>query len=673
MESREVSPEGGGSHEHAEHEHHDHHAMMEKDFRKRFFIVALLTLPILALSPTVQQWLGFKASFAGWQYLLFVLATIVTVYGTWPFFKGAVTALRRRVLDMSVLVSVAVLAGYLFSVGSTFVFESVDFYWEISTLVAVLLLGHWLEMRAIRGTTGALRELLKLIPATAHRLVEGQVEDVETSALVVGDILLVRPGEQVPLDGEVIDGQSDLNEAMVTGESRPVSKQPGDAIIGGTVNGDGALQARVTHVGNDTTLAQIVRLVRDAQVSKPPVQRLADRAAHWLTIIAVTVGVGTFVFWLVIGNQPLVFALTLAVTVLVIACPHALGLAVPVVTTISTTLGAKFGVLIRNAEATEASRKIDVVVFDKTGTLTRGEFGVTDILPAANMTESELLRIVAAAERSSEHTIAQGIVRSADERGIDVPAASGFQAIPGQGARAEVEGQALSIGNRTLMSNEDVTIPDLAGLKELEGSGKTLIHVSSAGTYLGAIGLADLIREESREAISALRELGIQSALLTGDSQSVADWVAGELGIEHVFAQVKPEDKREKVIELQREGHTVGMVGDGINDAPALVQADVGIAIGAGTNVAIESADVVLMKNDPRDVVRLVRLSRATMRKMKQNLVWATGYNAIAIPAAAGVFYPLGFVLEPQWGALIMAASTIIVAFNALLLRRARL
>jgi len=672
--------EEGGTHTRGEqrrhdlqHDHHDHHVMMEKDFRKRFFVVAGLTLPILALSPTVQEWLGFTASFRGFQYVLFVLASIVTAYGTWPFFTNAVAAIRRRILDMSVLVSIAVLGGYLFSVGSTFLFEGIDFYWEISTLVAVLLLGHWLEMRAVRGTSGALREFLKLIPTTAHRVVGSQVEDVQTSELTSSDVVLVRPGEQVPVDGEVIEGRSDLNEAMITGESRPVSKKPGDSVIGGTVNGDGALQVRVTHVGDDTTLAQIVRLVRDAQASKPPVQRLADRAAHWLAILAVSVGIGSFVFWLVIANQPLVFALTLAVTVLVIACPHALGLAIPVVTTISTTLGAKLGMLIRNAEATEAARKIGVVVFDKTGTLTKGEFGVTDVIPAGSLSETELLQLVAAAERNSEHTIAQGIVRSAQERGLELPAVSGFRAVPGKGARAEVEGRTLAIGNRALMGEDGAAIPGSHELARLEESGKTVIHVSSSGEYLGALALADLIRDESREAISRLKKLGIESALLTGDTRPVAEWVAKELGIAHVFAEVKPEDKREKVIELQRNGLTVAMVGDGINDAPALVQADVGIAIGAGTNVAIESADVVLMKNDPRDVVRLVRLSRATMRKMRQNLVWATGYNAVAIPAAAGVFFPIGFTLEPQWGALIMAMSTIIVAFNALLLRRERL
>lgn len=671
-------PTGGGDgpHPHREHDgqtgRHDHHAMMEGDFRKRFFVVAVLTLPILGLSPTVQGWLGFEARFAGIKYLLFVLATVVTGYGTWPFFKSAVEALRRRVLDMSVLVSVAVSAGYAFSVGSTFAFRSIDFYWEIATLVAVLLLGHWLEMRAVRGTSGALHELLKLIPSTAHLVVDGRVTDVETSALAVGDVVLVRPGEQVPVDGEVIEGESDLNESMVTGESRSVPKGPGNRAIAGTVNGDGALRLRVTQIGKDTTLAQIVRLVKEAQSSRPPVQRLADRAAQWLTIIAVSVGVLAFVFWFAVADQPLVFALTLSVTVLVIACPHALGLAIPVVTTISTTLGAKLGILIRNAEVTEASRRVSVVVFDKTGTLTQGEFGVTDLIPADGIEEADLLRLVASAERDSEHTIARGVVRSAAEKGIGLSAVSGFRAVPGKGARAIVEGRRLAIGNEALMAEERIVTPKVEQLEVLGMTGKTVIHAAADGTYLGTIALADLVRAESREAIASLRAAGIESVLLTGDAKAVADWVASELGIARVFAEVRPEGKREKILELQREGHTVAMVGDGVNDAPALVQADVGVAVGAGANVAIESADVVLMKDDPRDVARLVRLSRATMRKMRQNLVWATAYNAIAIPAAAGVFYPVHFTLQPQWGAIVMALSTIIVALNALLLRRER-
>ncbi len=655
------------------HGEHDHHAMMERDFRKRFFFVAILTLPVLALSPTVQSWLGFRLSFPGARYLLFTLATLITVYGTWPFYKGAVKALRRRVLDMSVLVSIAVTAGYLFSVGTTFAFQAVDFYWEISTLVAVLLLGHWLEMRAVRGTTGALRELLKMIPSTAHRLDGDAVEDVPTETLSVGDLLLIRPGEQVPVDGEVVEGESSLNEAMVTGESKPIFKRPGDTVIGGTINGEGALKVRATKVGEDTALAQIVRLVREAQASKPQIQRLADRAAHWLTIIAVVAGLATFLFWFFPGDQPFVFALTLAITVLVIACPHALGLAIPVVTTIATTLGAKNGILIRNADAAERARRVSAVIFDKTGTLTRGEFGVTEVIAFGDVPEDEILSRIAGIEQGSEHTIAQGIVRSAQERGIALTPATGVQAIPGKGVQAVVDGKTIHVGNRALMAEIGVEIPADPRLDSLEKEGKTVVFTAEEGRIVGAVALADLIREESREAVAELKKAGIQVAMLTGDSKPVAEWVGRELDLDLVFAEVRPGGKAEKVEELQRAGHVVAMVGDGINDAPALVKADVGIAIGAGTNVAIESADVVLVKNDPRDVMRLIRLSHATMRKMYQNLVWATAYNGIAIPAAAGVFQPFGFILEPQWGALIMAASTVIVAVNALFLRRVRL
>jgi len=659
--------------QHAAHGGHDHHAMMERDFKRRFFIVAMLTVPVLILSPTVQGWFGFRLSFPGARYLLFALASLITIYGTWPFYKGAVKAIRRGVLDMSVLVSIAVTAGYLFSVGTTFAFRAVDFYWEISTLVAVLLLGHWLEMRAVRGTTGALRELLKLIPSIAHRLDGDAVEDVLTSMLAVGDLLLIRPGEQVPVDGEVVEGESSLNEAMVTGESKPVFKRPGDAVIGGTINGEGTLTVRATKVGEDTALAQIVRLVREAQASKPRIQRLADRAAHWLTIIAVGAGLATFLFWFFPGDQPFVFALTLAITVLVIACPHALGLAIPVVTTISTTLGAKNGILIRNADAAERARRITTVIFDKTGTLTRGEFGVTEVIAFGDVTEDELLSRIAGIEQGSEHTIAQGIVRSALERGLSLSPATGVQAIPGKGVRAVVDGRTVHVGNRALMAEIGIEVPSDPRLDALEKQGKTVAFAAEEGQLLGAVALADLIREESREAVAELTQAGIQVAMLTGDSQPVAEWVGHELDLDLVFAEVRPEQKAEKVKELQRAGHVVAMVGDGINDAPALVQADVGIAIGAGTNVAIESADVVLVKDDPRDVSRLIHLSRATMRKMYQNLVWATAYNGIAIPAAAGAFQPFGFVLEPQWGALIMAASTVIVAANALLLRRTRL
>jgi len=657
-------------HEHAKAEGHDHHAMMEEEFRRRFWAVLALTIPVLILSPTIQRWFGFALTFPGARYVLFVLATVITLYGTWPFYMNARKALRSGILDMSVLISVAVSAGYLFSVGATFFFTAVEFYWEISTLVAVLLLGHWMEMRAVRGTAGALRELVKLIPPSANRVVGERVEEVPTAEVQVGHLLLVRPGEKVPIDGEVVEGQSSVNEAMITGESKPVSKEAGDTLIGGTINGEGALRIRVTRTGEETALAQIINLVKEAQASKPPIQRLADRAAHWLTIIAITVGLATFLFWLFLAGRPLVFALTLAVTVLVIACPHALGLAIPVVTTISTTLGARNGMLIRNSEAAETARHLDVVIFDKTGTLTKGEFGVTDVVPLAEWDKETLLGRVAAVEVSSEHVIAQSIVTAAQERGLPLPPASDFQALPGKGAKAMVEGVQLFVGNRALMEEIGVKVPEDPHLTALGQQGKTIVYAATKGRLRGAIALADLIRHESRKAVQALKGMGMQVAMLTGDSRLVADWVAGELGLDIVFAEVRPEEKALKVKELQSQGKVVAMVGDGINDAPALVQADVGIAIGAGADVAIESADVVLVKNDPRDVVRLIHLSRATMSKMRQNLVWATAYNLVAIPAAAGIFQPWGITLRPEWGALFMAASTIIVALNALLLRR---
>ncbi|MFQ5870979.1 MAG: heavy metal translocating P-type ATPase [Candidatus Geothermarchaeales archaeon] len=653
---------------------HDHHAMMERDMRKRFFVVLVLTVPVLLLSPTIQSWLGFTLpTFVGSRILLFVLATVIVGYGGWPFYRGASKALRNGRADMDVLVSIAVIAGYLYSVGATFIFEEApDFYWEISTLVLFLLFGHWMEMRSIRGATGALRELVKLIPPTANLVREGgTVEEVDTARLQVGDIVLVRPGEKVPIDGIVISGQSSVNEAMVTGESKPVPKSEGNEVLGGTINGEGVLRVRVAKTGEETALAQIINLVREAQETKPRVQKLADRAASYLTVIAVTLGAATFLYWYGLADAESLFALTLAITVIVIACPHALGLAIPTVTVISTTMGAQRGLLVRNAEGLEAAQNVDVVVFDKTGTLTRGEFGVTDVVSGGNPDEDELLRLAAAVELNSEHVIAKAIVSHSQEKGLKLPDIADFEAVPGKGARGEVDGRHIFLGNRALL--QDLGLEPLPNAKDLAAQGKTVVHVALDGKVAGVIALADLIREESREAVTVLRGMGIRVAMLTGDNHATAAYVAEELGLDTFFAEVLPEDKAKAVAQLQREGQVVAMVGDGVNDAPALVQADVGIAIGAGTDVAMESADIVLVRNDPQDVVRLVRLSQLTGQKMRQNLIWATGYNAVALPLAAGVAVPLGVVLRPEWAALFMAASSILVVANAFVMKRREL
>jgi len=650
-----------------------HYPGMELEFRNRFITTAVLTIPVLLLSPMVQQWFGYTFTFPGRDYVLWGLASIIALWGAWPFYRGAAQALPHGIFNMDVLVSLAVLAGYLFSTAATFFFAAPEFYWEISTLVVFLLFGHWMEMRSLRGATGALRELIKLIPPSANRIVDDHTETVPTEELHKDDFVLVRPGGQVPIDGEVVEGESEVNEAMVTGESKPVPKKPGDTVIGGTLNGSGAFRMRVTATGRETAIAQIIDMITAAQASKTRTQRLADVAAQYLTITALIVGIGAFLFWQLFTAEGPVFSLLRMVTVFIIACPHALGLAIPTVVIISSALGAHAGILIRNNEATETAVRLNSIIFDKTGTLTKGEFGVTDIVPAGGLQEDDLLRTTSALEANSEHSIAQGIVREARERSLAIPAATDFRAVPGRGAQATVEGETLAAGNQALMDGLGVDInPVAAQVNTFSSQGKTVIYVARGGKLAGIIALADIIRPESFEAVRELKALGLQVVMLTGDHRSVAEYVAGALGLDTYFAEVQPGEKAEKVKALQGQGKRVGMVGDGINDAPALVQADVGIAIGAGTSVALESADVVLVKDDPRDVVSLLRLSRATIRKMKQNLAWATGYNVIAIPAAAGVLAPLGIVLPPEWAALIMAASTIIVVLNALLLRRAK-
>ena len=660
--------------EHLEHEvrrpQHADHAGMEQEFRRRCLVSAAVAVPLLLLSPTIQGWLGYRLTFPGADYVLFALASVVAWYGGWPFYLGAGRALRRLDPDMNVLVSLAVLSGYLYSAAVTFLIAGMDFYWEISTLVVFLLFGHWMEMRAVRGATGALQELARLIPPTANRLQDGQVQQVPTAELVVGDRVLVRPGEKVPIDGLVMEGESSLNEAMITGESRPIAKDPGDQVIGGTLNGEGAFQMRVTKVGEETALAQIMSLVRQAQASRSPTQRLADRAASYLTVIAVVFGVGSFAYWMAVG-RPLEFSLLRYVSVVVIACPHALGLAIPVVVAIATTMAAQNGMLIRNAEANELSARLDTVVFDKTGTLTKGEFALTDLAWAPGVVPERELARAAAVELLSEHVIARAVVRAAQQRSLDLPPVAHFHIMPGQGAQAMVAGERLGVGNRALMQRLQVDLAPLqAEADRLAAQGKTLVYVAAGDRLVGVLALADQIRDESRQAVAELKHMGLRVAMLTGDIRAVAAWVASELGLSEYFAEVAPGEKAARIRELQQRGHRVAMVGDGVNDAPALEQAEVGIAIGAGTDVAVESADVVLVRNDPRDVAGLVRLSRATVAKMKQNLAWATGYNVVALPLAAGVLQRYGVLLAPEWAALIMAASSIIVVMNALLLRR---
>lgn len=655
---------------------HDKHAGHTVEmFRDRFWLSFILTIPVVLYSELPEQFLGFvMPSFPGSAYLSLILSTIIFFYGGLVFLKGALTELKHRLPGMMTLIALAITAAYIFSVAATFLDLGHTLFWELTTLITVMLFGHWMEMRSVGRAQGALQELAKLLPDTAERIKGEEVETVPVSALNVGDLVLVRPGAKAPADGVVADGQSSVNESMITGESRPVDKKRGSEVIAGTVNGEGALKVTVTKVGENTALAGIMRLVAQAMASRSRAQILADRAAFYLTIIAIIAGSATLVGWVGSGAG-WSFAIQRMVTVLVIACPHALGLAIPLVTSISTTLSARNGLLVRERMALEAARNIDVVLFDKTGTLTKGEQGVTDIWANGKNDQKRVLALAAAVEAQSEHVIAKGIVNKAKAKQLSIVSATSFKAIPGRGARGVVDGQTVEVGGPKLLEEKKIRLPDSLQKTTAQAGkqGKTVVFVIVDGELTGAIALADIIRDESREAISALKTMGIRVAMLTGDSQDVATWVAGELGVTEYFAQVLPEHKADKVRKLQKDGSRVAMVGDGVNDAPALTQADIGIAIGAGTDVAIESAGIILVKNDPRDVVKIIQLSRATYRKMLQNLAWATGYNVIAIPLAAGVLASQGILLAPALGALFMSGSTVIVAANAQLLRRLQL
>lgn len=652
-----------------EHEGHEHHASMEYDFRRRFFITLPFVLLAMLLSPNIQKWFHFSINFTARELVLFLIGTFIFLIGGIPFFKSSKGELKARNPGMMTLVAFAITVGYSFSVAATFLFPGESLYWEIATLISVFLLGHWLEMRSVRGATGALSELAKLIPPSAHLLKNGTTTDVKTSELQVKDRVLVKPGEKIPIDGIVTEGESSVDESMVTGESRPLGKKKGDKVIGGTINQDGSLTIEVAKVGSDTAISQIMKLIRDAQASKPNVQYIADKAASVLFYVAVLAGLSSFVFWMFVSPHGAVFAATIAVAAVVVACPHALGLAIPTVTTIASTLGAKNGILIKDMKALEIARKINYVVFDKTGTLTKGLFGVTDIKVSQKSkikNQNEILLLAAAIEAESQHSIAQGIVNHAKSKKINIPKVEKFKSYPGKGAEGIVNKKHVLVGSKTLLNDMHVSVKDLP-----MHSNKTRVFVAVDKSLVAVVLLEDMIREGSKETINRLHEMGIKTAMLTGDAKGVAEEVGKTLYVDTVFAEVLPEDKVSKVKQLQKEGNVVAMVGDGVNDAPSLTQAHVGIAIGAGTDVAVESAGIVLMKNDPLDVVKAISLSRKTNSKMVQNLVWATGYNVFAIPLAAGVLYPFnGVLLRPEWAALLMSASSIIVVFNALLLRK---
>ncbi len=661
---------------------HDTHAGHSTAvFFRKFWISLILTIPVVLYADVAQKIFRWSPpEFPGSAYMPLVFGSIIFFYGGGVFLAGAWREIKGRLPGMMTLIAVAISAAYLWSIYAVFA-HAEALFWELTTLITVMLLGHWLEMRAVSGAEGALKELSKLLPDTAEIIRNGNTETIPLSELRENDTVLVRPGAKIPADGAVTDGESDVNEAMVTGESRPVSKKEDGAVIAGTINGDGALKIKVTHIGEKTFLAGVMRLVAEAQASKSRLQILSDRAALYLTIIAIAGGLITFTSWLLAGAA-VGFAIARLVAVLVIACPHALGLAVPLVASISTTKAAQNGFLVRERLSLEAARRVNTVLFDKTGTLTKGEFGVVEVWsvggPAAakamagTYTKEETLQLAASLDALSEHPIAKAVVAKAKEQGLALKEPKKFEAVKGKGVKAFIEEKEVMVGGQALLEDIGINIPsELSGQIQVAGKkGQTIIFAVKDRALLGAIALADIIREESREAITALKAMGVKSAMITGDSEDVAKWVSGKLGIDEYFARVLPHEKSEKVKELQTRGLKVAMVGDGINDAPALTQADLGIAIGAGTNVAIESAGIILVRNDPRDIVKIIRLSRMTYSKMIQNLFWATGYNVVALPLAAGVLAFKGIILQPALAAGLMSASTVIVAINAILLRR---
>lgn len=660
-----------GSHHSTGHQHNggDKHAGHHvDDFKKRFYICLIITIPIMALSPMIQMFIGVHWRFPYDTVLLFLLSTFVFFYGGKPFLVGAYRELKQKSPGMMTLISLAIVVAYVYSSLIVIGLTDVDFFWELATLIVIMLLGHWLEMKSILGASNALEELVKLIPSEAHLITEnGDIKEVSVSELSPEQTILIKPGERIPVDGIIVKGQSSLDESMLTGESVPVIKNPGDKLIGGAVNGEGALTVTVTNSGEKGYLSQVISLVKEAQESKSKTQNLSDRAAKWLFYVALGAGLITLIVWLSLGYG-FNFAIERMVTVMIIACPHALGLAVPLVVSTTTSIAAKKGLLIRNRTAFEEARKLNAVVFDKTGTLTQGKFGITDILPASGYTETEILTLVGSLEAQSEHPISKGVVEEVKNREIKIPEPESFEALTGKGLKGKVNGKDVLVVSPGFMEDQKIDYP-IAEYNKLASQGKTVVFAVVDNQYAGLIGLADKVRDSAKNAVENLKSLEIKSMMLTGDNRKVAQWVGESLHLDEIYAEVLPHQKADKITEIQKEGYMVAMTGDGVNDAPALAKADLGIAIGAGTDVAIETADIVLVRSDPNDVVSILDLSRKAYNKMIQNLWWASGYNIIAIPLAAGILYGAGIVLNPAIGAILMSLSTIVVAINAKLLR----
>lgn len=655
---------------HGDSGHHGHsgHGDMVEDFKKRFFVSLILTIPILALSPMIQHFLGVDWRFENDMYILFALSSIVFFYGGWPFLIGGINEIKEKNPGMMTLIALAITIAYSYSTAVVFGWDGNQLFWELATLVVIMLLGHWIEMRSILGASNALEQLVKLMPNEAHKLDEdNQVRDIPLAEVRNNDRLLVKPGEKIPVDGSILEGKSTVDESMLTGESVPIDKVEGEGVIGGSVNKEGSLVIQVEKTGEASYLSQVIKMVKEAQESKSRTQDLTNRAAKWLFYLALAAGFITLAAWLAFGYA-LDIAIERMVTVMVIACPHALGLAAPLVVAVSTSISAKQGLLIRNRADFEGARNLDAVVFDKTGTLTQGEFGVTDIVPAGNYTGEEVLQLAAAIEQNSEHPIATGIVKSAKEYGLTIGRVSDFESITGKGIQGTVDGQKVNVVSPGYVNSNQLNYNEKQ-FNDLSEEGKTVVFVLVEDRLAGMVALADIVRTTAKEAVAALKEKGIHSIMLTGDNLKVANWVAKQVGIDEVYAEVLPNDKAHQVQQIKDSGRRVAMTGDGVNDAPALATADLGIAIGAGTDVAMETADVVLVRSNPNDVVTLIDLSKKTYRKLVQNLWWATGYNIFAIPLAAGVLAPWGFVISPAIGAVFMSLSTIIVAINAKLLK----